>query len=162
MISLYEMTAQQRELLEMDIEDEQDGQAMVDLLNELADDIEAKAARVAYVVRQLEAEAEAIRGEERRLRNRREVREHKIERMKEYLLDGMVAAGVRKAGDVNFTVSVRKSPPSLVVHSERAMPERYWIQPPPVLDKKALKQDLKDGRPIAGAELVQREHVRIS
>jgi hypothetical protein len=162
MISLYELTAQQRELLEMDIEDEHDGQAMADLLNELAEDVETKATRVAYVIRQLEAEADTIRAEEERLRARRKVREHKVERMKQYLLDGMVAAGIRKAGDVNFTVSVRLGPPSLVVHNERAMPERYWIQPPPVLDKKALKQDLKDGRPIAGAELVQREHVRIS
>lgn len=161
MVSLYEMTAQQRALLEMDIESQDDGEAMVLLLNELADSIEVKATRTAYVIKQLEAEAEMLKAEEQRLADRRRVREHKIHRMKCYLLENLQAAGVRKAGDVNITVAVQKSPASLVVHNERAMPQRYWIQPPPVLDKKAIKQDLKDGKLLAGAELVQNEHVRI-
>jgi hypothetical protein len=161
MVSLYDLTSQQRQLLEMDIETAEDGQAMADLLNELADDIETKATRIGYVISQLGAEVGALKAEEERLHNRRKVRENKVERLKQYLLENMTKTGIRKAGDVNITVSIQKSAPSVYVRDISLLPRRYLVEQPPKVDKKAIQHALYGGETVPGVAWSQGEHVRI-
>ena len=59
----------------------------------------------------------------------------------------------------SMTLSLRKTPPGVVVTEEAAIPARFWKQrpaPDPTLDKKALADALKalgKGETIPGAEL---------
>ena len=55
-----------------------------------------------------------------------------------------------------FTLSKRKTAPSMIVTEEESIPTIYWKPQDPKLDKKALKSDLKglkDGESIPGATL---------
>jgi hypothetical protein len=50
------------------------------------------------------------------------------------------------------TITISASPITAVVTDESAIPSRFWRQPAPVLDKKALNDAVKAGEAISGAE----------
>ena len=51
------------------------------------------------------------------------------------------------------TVSTKKVPPKTSVYDEEKIPSKYWKTPDPVLDKKALADDLKAGESVDGASM---------
>jgi hypothetical protein len=51
------------------------------------------------------------------------------------------------------TVGVRSTPAKVVPTNEALIPDEFWRQPDPVLDKKALLAALRADRKIPGAEL---------
>jgi Gp157 protein len=66
-------------------------------------------------------------------------------------LEAMNEAGLKKLEQPDFTASARAGLPSLIVTSENAIPETYWIPQPPKLDRQTLSSDLKRGYEVAGA-----------
>lgn len=68
-------------------------------------------------------------------------------------LDVMEDAGIEKILQPDFTVSLRTSPPSVVVTDPTLIPEFCWIPQPPKLDRKRVLDVLKAGTAISGAEL---------
>jgi hypothetical protein len=63
----------------------------------------------------------------------------------------MNEAGLRKLEQPDFTASARLGVPSLVVTSQQAIPEAYWLPQPQKLDRQKLTCDLRHGDEIAGA-----------
>ena len=59
--------------------------------------------------------------------------------------DAMSEVGLVKLEQPDFTASTRAGSPSLVVVSEQAIPETYWLPQPPKLDRQGLLGDLKRG-----------------
>jgi hypothetical protein len=68
-------------------------------------------------------------------------------------LEAMHEIGLKKLEQSDFTASPRAGSPSLVVVSEQAIPESYWLPQPPKLDRQALLGELKRGIEVSGAEL---------
>ena len=68
-------------------------------------------------------------------------------------LEVMTEADLPKLTEPDFTVSLRKSPPSLIVLNEMDVPEDYWIPQPDKLNKTALLQALKTDQEIPGVQL---------
>ena len=66
-------------------------------------------------------------------------------------LGAMNEVGLKRLEQPDFTASARIGSPLLVVTSEQAIPEVYWMPQPPKLDRQALTSDLKRGREVAGA-----------
>lgn len=66
-------------------------------------------------------------------------------------LEAMNEAGLKKLEQPDFTASTRWGAPSLVVTSERDVPESYWIPQPPRLDRQTLTSDLRRGDQVPGA-----------
>jgi Gp157 protein len=66
-------------------------------------------------------------------------------------LEAMNEAGLKKLEQPDFTASARVGLPPLVITSENAIPETYWIPQPPKLDRQTLSSDLKRGYEVAGA-----------
>ncbi len=66
-------------------------------------------------------------------------------------LEAMNEAGLKKLEQPDFTASARLGAPPLVVTSERAVPEGYWIPQPPKLDRQTLTSDLRRGDQVPGA-----------
>ena len=64
-----------------------------------------------------------------------------------------------KSGMFNF--AIQKNQESVNITDERIIPEDFLIQQPPKIDKTALKELLKNGVEIPGAELKQTESLRI-
>ena len=68
-------------------------------------------------------------------------------------LQVMSETGLTKLEQPDFTASTRAGVPALVVVSEQAIPDPYWLMQPPKLDRQALLGELKRGGAIPGVEL---------
>ena len=73
------------------------------------------------------------------------------QKKRQLVLGAMNEAGLKKLEQPDFTASARIGSPLLIVTSEQAIPQGYWIPQPPKLDRQALASDLKRGREVAGA-----------
>jgi hypothetical protein len=161
---LYQLAEQHRELQRFAEETEVDPQALLDTLEGLQGEIEAKAQSVAMFIRNIEADAEAIADAAKQMATRAKRLQERADSIRTYLLTNMQATGITKIACPYFTIALRKNPPRADVIDERAIPDRFrvWPEPPPpMIDKKALLDALKAGEKIPGAALAQSERVEI-
>jgi len=159
MPSLYELTNNYRQLVEFG--EEMDAEMFGDTLSSITDAIELKAENIAYVIRNLEADAAVIKEEEQRLAERRKAAENRVKGLKTYLLEQLESAGMKSVKTPLITVSVANNAPSVVVSDESTLPEQYLVPQPPKVDKKAISAALKAGEEVPGCSLVAGKSVRI-
>jgi Gp157 protein len=81
--------------------------------------------------------------------NRHETR---AEKRRAIVRDAMLDAGLNKLTMPDFTASLRNGQPHVVITDEKAIPQAF-IEMRPHIRKRELLDALKDGAPIAGAEL---------
>ncbi len=125
-----------------------------DVIDSLEIDIQQKCVQVAYFMRNLNSDIEAIKAEETRLAERRKVNEAHYDRLKQYLADGMKISGLTKAGDGVISVSYGKPKPILVLSNEDAVPDDFLVIKTSVsIDKKNLLDALKAGEEVPGATI---------
>lgn len=113
------------------------------------------------VIANYKAEAEACKSEAKRLKERADRAEKGAERMKDYMRYWMQATGRDKVTAGNWKLSLRESV-AVEVSDMEILPEGYIrekITREP--DKVALKDALKGGAAIPGAELVTRTSLQI-
>ena len=161
-MTLYELTGEWQQVLSMMEDPDVPEEAVRDTLEGLSGEIEEKADGYAKVMRQLQAEAEAIEKEEERLNDRRDMIMDNISRMKKALMESMKATGKTKFKTTLFSFGIRKAGQKrLVIDHEEAVPDKYWKQPPKVIDTKMLKADLASGDMVGVAHLEQSEYLSI-
>ena len=164
MSTLYELAAEYRDAHERMEAAGFDEQTIADTLDGLAGDMEEKAIAVAKFARNLEAEADAISDAIKAMQARASATAHKAAGLRKYLMDAMVAAGVRKVSCPYFVVSVRDTPAAVVIDHEEDIPIRFMVQPeqpPPRPDKRAIAEALKvDPQPWAHLEKSTRLDIR--
>lgn len=163
-LTLFEIAGEYRlmadKLADLDLPDD----VIADTLQAESGALEVKATNVAFVVRNLEATAEAIKSAEAQMAARRKAIESRGKRLREYLLAGMQYAGVRKIDSPHFSIALKKNPPSVEVLDEKQIPPDYWTDPPPppkAIDKRLILQAMKDGFDVPGCKLNQGERVEI-
>lgn len=157
-MTVYELTqaaADLQQLLEDGVIDEQ---IFNDTLEAML--IDEKVDSVCKVIRNLEAQAAAIKEEEKRLADKRKVAENGVKRLKNSLLELAMTMKDRKVKGTLFTVSVGTSK-SVEIFNEEWIPESYLIPQPPAIDKKSIGEAIKAGTVIPGAQLKVSEWVRI-
>lgn len=160
-MTLYEIDAQIAALENASeddmIIDEETGElgSVVQALDALRMAREEKLENVACWVKNLIAEADAIREEEIRLMKRRKSAETKAERLKAWLL----AAMTREDGTTDkiktgrVTVSVKRNPPSTVVN-DLLLPSTYKVAKITYqANKELIKRELLAGGEVPGAHL---------
>lgn len=157
-MNLYELSSAYQQIQAM-IEDGQEG--LEDTLESLNDAIEDKAVGYAKVIRNLEGQVTVLKNEEQRLADRRKSLENNIKRLKESLQENMIDTGVKKIKTDLFSFNIQKNPPSVEVLNEKAIPQTYFIQVDPKLDKKSILADLKGGKKVPGVGIRQGESLRI-
>jgi len=156
---LYELTSDYMQLLDM--AEQLELVTFQDTLKSIKESLEDKVENTAKVVKSLEADIAAIQQEEKRLKERRQVLETKIDSIKNYLKEQLELAGIDKVKRPTITVSIQKNPPSVKVIDEKLIPSSFMIQQEPKLDKKAILQNLKEGKTVPGVELIQGKRLRI-
>lgn len=67
--------------------------------------------------------------------------------------EALDAAGLKRLELPQATLSLRATPPSVIINDEAAIPSKFWKQPPPTLSKSAVKEALKAGEIVPGATL---------
>ncbi len=156
-MNLYELSTAFQQVQNMDL----DPEVMQDTLDSIEDAIENKAENIAKLIRNLESDVTAYKEEEERLKTKRQATENKVKWLKTYLEDNMKLTGKTKFKSGMFNFSIQKNPASVNITDEKAIPEEFLIQQPPKVDKTSLKEILKRGIEVPGAELKQTEGLRI-
>jgi hypothetical protein len=87
--------------------------------------------------------------------------EANTKRLKQYAEQSMQDAGMKKSKGALFTFSIQKNPAALNIVDESIIPEIFFTIPQPVLDTAIIKEQLKLGFEIPGAQLTQGESLRI-
>lgn len=156
MATLYELTGIYQQIYDMDMDDEtkQDTLESIDW----TEDYENKVENYIKVMKNLDADIEARKNEIDRLKKLNDVDKSKKERMKIDLATSMELTGHEKVDTTLFKVSFRKS--EAVEVDDLLLPEAYKVATWKA-DKKRLKEDLKNGLEILGAELVERKNLNI-
>lgn len=130
--------------------DEETGEVDIDKFDALNMERTEKLEGMALWVKDLKAEAEAIKAEEKALAERRQAKERKAESIKQYL--EKVLAG-QKFETSRAVCSFRKSQKVEITDLDK-IPDDYLKYSQPTADKTAIKAAIKDGLTIEGAELV--------
>lgn len=157
---LYEINAALEELLNQ--QDPETGELICDMdaLEALSIERDEKLEGLALYCKNLTAEAEAIRNEEKTLAERRRSLENKAERAKGFLAEQLAG---EKFSTPKVAVSYCKSEQvevSMSFFTEESN-ERFLRYKDPEADKTAIKAAIKAGETIPGAELVSKMNMSI-
>lgn len=109
MATMYELTSDFLEVLELASNPEIPPDAITDTLEAINLEIEIKAENTAKVLRELEEMTVALMVEERRLRERRKSIENNVERIKAGLFDAMKTTGKTKFKTPLFSFAIAKN-----------------------------------------------------
>ncbi|WP_158233925.1 siphovirus Gp157 family protein [Sporosarcina sp. P34] len=158
MATLYELSGDYLQVQRM-IEDGFEG--LEDTLESLQGPLHEKLEAYGMVIRNIESDVEGLKAEEKRLAERRKVMENGIKRMKTSIHETMSSTGEKKIKGEKFTFTIQKNPPSLKVVDESLIPEIFFDEQKPTLNKKLLMESIKDGFEYEGAQISQGESLRI-
>ena len=128
-------------------------------------EIEYKADNLACVLKTLEAEAAAIKAEEKNLAERRKQKENASERIKSYLSDILQKLDINKLETARNKITFRKSE-SVIVNDgfiawARENRDDLLTFSEPTVNKTAIKKALKDGAEIEGAYIESKQNIQI-
>lgn len=129
-------------------------------LTALAIERDRKITNIALWIKNLDAEAEALKNEKMKLAARQKVAENKAEQLRKYL--GSYLNGTHWDGDPEHRAKISFRYSSAVeVTNKAAIPASFLVYKEPDVDKTAIKKAILDGREIPGAELVGRNNIQI-
>lgn len=166
-MKLYEITHELSEAIEK-YEEAATNEALLQLeqtINSLTTPFTQKALGVGYYLKNLEADAVAIKSERERLSMLAEVNKAKFEWLKGYLKRNMEQVQTLKVSSPTLTLAIQKSPPSVVIDDETKVNDKYKrvIPEHKEVDKKAILEEWKtSGLGVDGAHIVDTNtHLRI-
>lgn len=131
------------------------------LLSITQDQLKTKATDYATVIRSLEYDNQTIDQEIKRLQNVKRVRNNTIENLKQRLSNAMEQFEIDEITTPTTKINFRPST-SLQILDENSIPPEYkTLVTDMKIDKNQIKKDLKDGKEIEGAELIQNRNIQI-
>lgn len=129
-------------------------------LGAIQDEFNDKLESTTYVIQNYRSEIEAIKNEIKRLSNKKKSLENKVNFMTDYMYENMKALDMQKAKAGTFDLKIQKNPKSVQILDETKITDDY-IRIKKELDKAKIKEALKNGLTVEGAELIQTEGLRI-
>ena len=152
-MSLYELTSDLKELQDIDFT-EADAEQLEAVKVAIKEQIVNKGTGIIAVVRNLEADTEAIKTEIKRLQDLKKSKENRIENLKKYTKECLEEADIKKVSTALGNISIRKLPGSVEVLEEDSIPVEYKKEVITLtIDKKAILSDLKEGVVVPGVTL---------
>ena len=163
-MKLYEIAENYRVFLELvsdtDNELSLDDQVVNDTLEAIEGEFEVKAVNTAAILKNMQAEADAIAEAMKSMAARKKALESRADNLKSYLLHNMQAMGLQKIKHPYFNISVNKSPESVFIENESLIGDEFK-KVVITIDKTLIKEHLKSGDCVPGCALVRGEHLRI-
>lgn len=144
---LYELTEQWDTVFNMMEDGETDEQVIFDTLESIEGEIEDKADNYAKMIRNLQADVDALKAEEERLYRRRKSAENHIQKLKDTLQANLEFIGKTKFKTDLFSFSVSKNggkQPLSITENLDEIPGKYLIPQPPKVNNDAVRELLKD------------------
>ena len=143
-------------------------QAWFDTLENMEEDIEEKFRNTAMYIKNIEAEAAALKAEKEKFAAREKAKNNLIARLKQYLLESMVRTSRNKVEFTECVLTVRNNAESVRIADEQAFVE--WAKAnadellkykEPEISKTAVKKALQSGQEIPLATLERSQSVII-
>lgn len=132
-----------------------------ELLSQYECDRTVKIENIALYIKNLNAEMEAIKQEEKKLAERRKAKENKAARLEEYLASSLISNNETKFESAKCSLSFRKSV-KVIIADEKKLPVDYIKQKVEyTADKTKIKKDLQSGKEIMGASLEEKQNLQI-
>lgn len=168
MSRLYELTGNLvtlQELLEDSLENDQ---VLTDTLEAVQGEYEFKLEAYCKVIKNLEADMDALRNEEKRLADKRKTLEANIDRLKKTMFDSMKSTNTPKVKGQLFTIAIQKNGGVVPINYDKdnkditlTLPDELVIvTEKPNLD--AIREQLEAGKTVEGFSLGERgESLRI-
>ena len=153
MASLYEIDKQLLECVDMETGEILDFERLAGLQMEWGEKVE----NIALWIKNLAAEAEALKAEKMAFAARQRAAENKAESLKRYLTDYL--SGTRFE-TTRVKVSFRRSQ-AVEIAEGAAIPEQFLKYEAPTVDRIALKDALKAGQQVEGVAIVERQNIQI-
>lgn len=147
MSTLYEITGEFLELLNMLNDDEVDEQLILDTIEGVECEFEEKADNIAKFIRTLEGNIDAINKEIERLNNRKKTFENKIKNIKQYLYNSMKVIGKTKFTTNLFSFNIQKNSGKrtlTITKDIELIPEKFKIKQPDKIDGDKVRDYLKE------------------
>lgn len=155
MNSLYEITNALKILQEKDIE-EMTEEELKNLEEELQDLLIKKSGSVIQFIQNVQSNIEAIKNEEKRLKEVRQYLENRQEKFEEYVIKCMDKIKAKEIITDSGIMRIRNNPLSVEVINEDLVPNKYKKQVIDVkIDKNKIKEDFKNsGEMLDGVEYI--------
>lgn len=128
-----------------------------DKLNALQMERESKIENVACWIKDLKAEAEALKGEKQAFDKRQKAVENKIESLEKWLIFALAGENFKTTKAV---VSFRKSQ-KVDIPDIYKLDENFLKYAEPTADRTAIKKAIKEGQTVEGATLVESVSVSV-
>lgn len=158
MATLYDLTGKYLQLAEL--AEETDPQLFSDTMDSITDAIEDKAVGYAKVDKELAKDEKALKDEASRLSARAKSISNNRKILKQNLQEAMETTGKTKIKTNEFTIYIQNNPVSVKLVDESKIPA-YLTKTDIVPDKTRIKQLLKEGKDVPGAELSAGSSLRI-
>ncbi len=126
-------------------------------LDELQMDRNTKIENIACWIKNLNADAEAFKAEKQSFADRQKAAENKAESLKRYLANYLAG---QKFSTPKVAISFRKTS-SVNVTDISQLPEEFLKFADPTPDKTAIKNAIKAGTTVTGAEIVEGQSISI-
>lgn len=136
--SLYDLTGEYLELLEVLEDPDVDEESVKKALKGLEGTIISKFDGYMKVYRTLEHKVAALKAESNRLDKKRKTANNSMTRMKELLMQSMIATKRDKVETDLFKAIITDGKGSVVIDDEDEIPDEFLIEQEPKVDKKAL------------------------
>jgi Siphovirus Gp157. len=164
-MKLYEINDKIYELLNQEIMDPETGEILdingFDQLKELEIERDTKIENTGLFIKNLEVDVSALKEEERRLAERRKVKENKLNWTKRFLDEFLKSEDVAKFETPKVKMSFRKSE-SVNIFETAILPDEYIHEKTEYIpDKTAIKKAIKSGAVVDGAELVESQNLQV-
>ena len=163
-MNLYELNQNFNNLVSVleNTEDENIKELIKNSMDQLALETNEKIENIIKYIKNLEAEAEALEKESKRLNDRKIRTLKKVDNLKGYLKDFTSSLESKKYNTGIFNISIRKNAASVVIDNEFLVPDEFCkTEVIRKVDKVALKEKLKAGEVIEGVKLQQTESIII-
>lgn len=167
-MNIYDITGNFLKLQQMLESGEIDEETFKDTLESIDMDLEEKAENYAKIIKNLTKDTEGIKAEETRLKEKRQAIESNIDRLKKDLESAMIITGKTKFKTDLFSFGIQKNTPSVQIENEADFIQWAAIKredllkyKDPEINKKAIIEELKQGKEIIGAKIAQSESLRI-
>lgn len=159
-MNLFELTENYVKFFTMLEEADEITEELEEMANNLNIAIEEKSDNYVKMIKNLEADVEAFKNQEKIFNKKRKTAENKIGWLKKNLQSSMEQTGRKKVKTELFTISIQKNTPALDITSEDNIGDEYY-KVERTLNKRDLLNDIKEGLIIDGVGIKQTESLRI-
>lgn len=159
-MNLFELTENYVKFFTMLEEADEITEELEEMANNLNIAIEEKSDNYVKMIKNLDADVEAYKNQEKQFNKKRKTAENKISWLKKNLQSSMEQTGRKKVKTELFTISIQKNTPALDITSEDNIGDEYY-KVERTLNKKDLLKDIKEGLIIDGVGIKQTESLRI-